>query len=332
MHQGNTKQPRLLDQVRYAIRLKHYSERTEQTYIYWIKRYIFFHNKRHPLELGPGGIKPFLTHLVINRNVAASTQNLALNALVFLYKQVLDTDPGKLENLTWAKKAKRKPVVFSRNEVKRVLSHLHGVQRLFASLLYGSGLRLMEALTLRVQDIDFDDDKIIVREGKGKKDRTTLLPKNLKADLQLQLEQVDILRRRDISQGLLGAELPENLGRVYPQLHRDLAWCYVFPSTRLNAQCHTGQAFRKHLCKKLIQKKIKNAIQAAGINKPGSCHTLRHSFATHMLESGNDIRLIQKLLGHNDVRTTQSYTHVSDRYKIGSSPIDEIDQKQILEY
>jgi len=329
MPQGNAKQPRLLDQVRYTIRLKHYSERTEQTYIYWIKRYIFFHNKRHPLELGPGGIKPFLTHLVINRNVAASTQNLALNALVFLYKQVLETDPGELGNLTWAKKPKRKPVVFSRNEVKCLLSHLHGVDRLFASLLYGSGLRLMEALTLRVQDIDFEDNRIIVRDGKGQKDRTTLLPKNLKADLQLQLEQVDILHRQDISHGFLGADLPENLGRVYPQLHRDVAWCYVFPSTQLNRKCHTGQAFRKHLCKKFIQKKVKNAIHAAGIRKPGSCHSLRHSFATHMLESGNDIRLIQELLGHSDVRTTQAYTHVFDRYKIGSSPMDEIDQNQM---
>ena len=319
----NNRPKKLLDQVRDALRLKHYSIRTEQAYVGWIKRFILFHNKRHPKEMGAPEIAAFLTHLAVDLNVAASTQNQALCALIFLYRQVLEIDPGPVDAVR-AKKPKRLPTVLTREEVRALLAALSGTNQLIAKLLYGCGLRLIECLRLRVKDIDFAYCQIIVRDGKGEKDRVTVLPQTLIAPLQEHLRRVRMIHDRDLNQGYGAVYLPYALERKYPNAHRQWGWQYVFPAPKLSIDPRTGIKRRHHLGASGPQRAIREATQLAGLNKPVGPHTLRHSFATHLLEDGYDIRTVQELLGHKDVRTTMIYTHVLQRGGLAvRSPLDE---------
>jgi len=316
-------EPRLLDRVREAIRLRHYSIRTEQAYLGWIRRFILFHGKRHPNKMGAVEIEAFLNHLASQQNVAASTQNQALNALVFLYRHVLDRDVGNLDGLIRAKRPYRLPVVFTRDEVHRVLAQLDGIHHLMASLLYGSGLRLMECLRLRVKDLDFQRREILVRHGKGGKDRVTMLPDSLIPALQTQLERAQITHKQDLAEGFGRVYLPNALARKYPNADQEWGWQYVFPASKRSIDPRSGVERRHHLHETVLQYAVKQAVRRTGIAKPGSCHTFRHSFATHLLESGHDIRTVQELLGHKDVRTTMIYTHVLNRGGQGvRSPLD----------
>ncbi|AJF06303.1 integron integrase [Geoalkalibacter subterraneus] len=316
-------QPRLLDRVRDAIRTRHYSLRTEETYTAWVRRFILFHNKRHPQEMGADEVRQFLTYLAVRQNVAASTQNQALNALVFLYKQVLGTDLGDLGEVVRAKKPQKLPLVLTRDEVQRLLTGLTGTHWLMAGLLYGSGLRLLECLRLRVQDIDFGYGQITVRRGKGDKDRRTMLPQSLIEPLQRQIALVRQLHERDLADGYGRVYLPEALARKYPAAPAKLGWQYLFPSSKLSRDPRSGETRRHHLSESVLQNAVKQAVRSAGLNKPASCHTLRHSFATHLLEDGYDIRTVQELLGHQDVRTTMIYTHVLNKGGQGvRSPLD----------
>ena len=315
--------PRLLDQVRQVARLKHLSIHTENSYTHYIRQYILFHGKRHPREMGISEIRAYLSHLAVEGHVAASTQNVARCALLFLYKQVLHIDLPHLDQIEPAKRPARIPLVFSRQEIKSLFRYLEGTPLLLASLLYGSGLRLIECLRLRVKDIDFDYQQIIVRDGKGRKDRVTMLPTSLNESLKLQLERVKLLHNQDIAQGFGAVYLPDALERKYPNANRELGWQYLFPAAKLSVDPRSNQTRRHHLGEKVLQRAIKNAIHQAGLNKNGSCHTLRHSFATHLLEEGYDIRTIQELLGHEDVRTTMIYTHVLNRGGKGiKSPLE----------
>ncbi len=316
--------PKLLDEVRDAIRVRHYSIRTEQAYIDWIRRFIIFHNKRHPLEMGEKEISQFLTHLAVNRNVAASTQNQALSAILFLYRQVLNRPLDWIDNIERAKKPERLPVVLTRDETRALLDQLKGVNHLIASLLYGSGLRLMEALRLRVKDIEFHYNQIIVRDGKGAKDRVTMLPLSLKDPLRDQLKRACAIHQADLREGFGAVYLPYALERKYPDANRQWRWQYVFPAATRSIDPLSGIECRHHLSETSVQRAVKAAIEKAGIAKPASCHTLRHSFATHLLEDGYDIRTIQELLGHKDVSTTMIYTHVLNRGGRGvQSPLDQ---------
>lgn len=316
---------RLLDQVREAIRLRHYSIRTEQAYLQWTKRFILFHGKRHPLELGNNEIAQFLTYLAAKRDVAASTQNQALNALLFLYREVLGKDIGQLQNVQRAKRPERLPVVFTREEVRALLARLDGTKWLMASLLYGSGLRLMECLRLRVKDIDFGYRQIVVRDGKGGKDRITMLPPQLIDPLRSHLARRKECHNQDLAAGNGSVFLPNALERKYPNANTEWGWQYVFSASQLSTDPRSGRRQRHHLDESVLQKAIKLAIRQAGLMKPGSCHTLRHSFATHLLESGYDIRTVQELLGHADVKTTMIYTHVLNRGGRGvCSPLEQI--------
>jgi len=291
----------------------------------WIKQFILFHNKRHPRDMGENEIQSFLTYLAARKNVAASTQNQALSAILFLYKQVLKADLEWLDNFQRAKKPKRLPVVFSRSEIKQLFSLLTGHHWIMTNLLYGSGLRLMECLRLRVADIDFDHAQIFVREGKGQKDRVTMLPQSVQEPLKAHLIKVKQLHERDLADGYGDVYLPNALARKYPNAGREWCWQYVFPSTNRSPDPRSGAVHRHHLDETVLQRAVKQAIRRAGINKPGSCHTLRHSFATHLLEGGTDIRTIQELLGHQDVSTTMIYTHVINRGGQGViSPIDQL--------
>ena len=315
--------PRLLDQVRDAVRLRHYSYRTGQQYVAWIRRFILFHDRRHPLELGGPEVEAFLTHLATSCNVAAATQAQALSAILFLYKRVLNVDLPWISNVVRAKRPKRLPVVLSRAEVRNVLSNLNGQFQLVASLLYGSGLRVLEALRLRVKDVDLERCILFVRDAKGAKDRVTLLPESLRESLRQQLEQVRVRHDYARKHGFAGVELPHALARKYPAAHLDNGWQYVFPANRPSHDPHTGAWRRHHLLLKSVQRHVKAAVIAAGIEKPASCHTFRHCFATHMLESGADIRTVQELMGHASVKTTQIYTHVLNRGGIAArSPLD----------
>lgn len=315
--------PKLLDQVRAAIRAKHYSHRTEEAYTQWIRRFVLFHNKRHPAEMGEYEINQFLTHLAVKENVAASTQNQALCGILFLYREVLNREIGDIGAVTWAKKPKRLPVAFTREEVKAILSHLSGKHWLMASLLYGAGLRLIECLKLRVKDIEFGYNQIIVRDGKGQKDRVTVLPKSLKEPLRRHLEEVKKLHEADLKQGHGVVDLPGALARKYPNAGREFAWQYVFPSSIISPNRETGLKQRHHAVEKPLQQAVKEAIRKAGIHKHASCHTFRHSFATHLLQNKCDIRTLQELLGHEDLNTTMVYTHVVDQGPFGvSSPAD----------
>jgi len=314
---------KLLDVVRETMRVAHYSYRTEQTYIAWMKRYIFFHEKRHPKDVGPQGIKAFLTNMALDRQVSSSTQNQAFNALIFLYKQVLKVDPGDLKGIPRARGPHRLPTVLSREEVHRVLSSLQGTAHLLASLLYGSGMRVMEGLRLRVKDVDFDRGTIMVREGKGDKDRVTMLPETLKAPLSAQLERVQILHTSGLRNGEGRVSLPGLLRTKYPNADRSWGWQFIFPSGNLCRDPISGLMVRHHLHESSLQRALKKAAPLAGIHKHVGPHTLRHSFATHLLESGTDIRTVQELLGHKHVSTTMIYTHVLNRPGISvKSPLD----------
>ena len=316
--------PRLLDRLRDAIKRRHYSRRTEEAYIHWTKRFIFFHGKRHPSELGEAEVTTFLNHLATDRKVAASTQNQALSALLFLYKEVLGSELNWLDGLVRAKRPKRMPVVLTRQEVERILGTLEGTQWLMASLLYGTGMRLMECLRLRVKDVDFGYSQILIRDGKGEKDRITMLPGRLTELLQTHLQKVKQLHDRDLREGFGEVHLPYALARKYPRAGFEWSWQYVFPSKNRSPDPEDGVIRRHHLDESVLQRAVKDAVRASGISKPVHCHTFRHSFATHLLQSGYDIRTVQELLGHADVSTTMIYTHVLNRGGRGvRSPLDQ---------
>jgi integron integrase len=315
--------PKLLDQVRDVIRRKHFSLRTERIYCDWIRRFILYHKKKHPLEMGETEITDFLTHLARDAGVAASTQNQALSSILFLYRDVFQQKIGWLDGMERAKRPVRLPVVLTRDEARQVFLNLHGRHRLMAGLLYGSGLRLMECVRLRVKDLDFGYLRITVREGKGGKDRVTMLPVNLAKPLQRELGKVRAQHEEDIARGLGEVHLPYALARKFPAAAKELGWQYVFPSSRLSVDPRSGQKRRHHTDESVLQGAVKRAVRAAGITKPATCHTLRHSFATHLLENGYDIRTVQELLGHKDVSTTMMYTHVLKRPGLGvKSPLD----------
>jgi integron integrase len=320
---GAGAEPRLLDQARAKIRLKHYSLRTEQVYLQWMRRYIRANGLRHPRELDESALESFLTDLATRQRVSASTQNQALSALLFLYREVLAIKLPWMENVVRAKGSRRLPVVLSKGEVALLLRGLSGRNWLMASLLYGSGLRLMECLRLRVKDVDVARNEITVREGKGAKDRRTVLPASLKDALLRQMDDVRVLHAADLDAGFGAVSLPFALARKYPNAPRELGWQYMFPATRRAIDPRDGNEKRHHLDEKVLQRAVSTSARAAGIKKPVSPHTLRHSFATHLLEAGADIRTIQELMGHKDVATTQIYTHVLNRGAGGVvSPLD----------
>jgi integron integrase len=319
--------PRLLTLVHEAIRRKYYSRRTEQAYAHWIKRFIYFHGKRHPREMGEAEVTAFLNDLASARNVAGGTQNQALSALLFLYKEVLGKDLAWLDGLVRAKRPPRLPSVLTRSEVEKLLAQLTGVRWLIASLLYGAGLRVMECLRLRVKDVDLEYRQILVRDGKGEKDRVTMLPEKLIEPLRAHLERVRGLHARDLREGYGEVNLPYALARKYPRAGREWAWQFVFPSQHRSADPEDGVVRRHHLYESVPQRAVKEGVRASGIAKHVSCHTLRHSFATHLLEAGYDIRTVQELLGHSDVSTTMIYTHVLNKGGRGvKSPLDRLEQ------
>jgi len=316
---------KLLDQVREAIRARHYSYRTEQTYVDWIKRFILFHGKRHPREMGAGEINTYLSHLAVQGHVAAATQNQALAALLFLYREVLKLEVPRMEGIVRAKKPLRLPVVLSKDEVRRLLAAIPGRKRLIASLLYGSGLRLNECLELRVKDVDLGRGEITVRSGKGGKDRRTMLPRSLVPALREHLAALKLwLKADEATRGKpVGVSLPDALDRKYPNAPTEWAWQYLFPAPKPSRDPRTGVIKRHHLHERVLQGAMGRAVKEAGIAKHVTCHTLRHSFATHLLEGGHDIRTVQELLGHRDVSTTMIYTHVLNRGGLGvASPLD----------
>lgn len=305
--------PRLLDQVRNVIQTRHYSVRTEETYVNWIRKFIYFHGKRHPKDMGQKEIEAFLTDLAVNKKVAASTQNQAFNALLFLYREVLGLDFGELQAVTRAKKPRKLPVVFSSDEVRAILEGLDKEKWIMGQLLYGAGLRLMECVRLRVKDIDFSYKQITVRDGKGSKDRVTMLPEVVIPRLERHLEKVKVIHKRDLDAGFGSVHLPYSLARKYKNADKSWAWQFVFPASRRGIDPRSGIERRHHIHESVIQRAIKQAVREAGLSKPGNCHALRHSFATHLLEAGYDIRTVQELLGHKDVSTTMIYTHVLNR-------------------
>ena len=317
--------PKLLDQARIAMRQRHYSLKTEKSYVSWMKRFILFHDKKHPKDMGDNEIEQFLNHLVLKRGVSASTQAQALNAIVFLYKQVLEVEIGNFENLRKSNKPKRLPVVLSVSEVGQILSLLDGRTRLMAGLLYGAGLRLMECVRLRIQDIDFDYAQLHVRNGKGQKDRVTTLPKSLFNELRSQMEKARLIHQQDLQDGFGEVWLPPALSRKYPSAGSEWGWQYLFPATKRSIDPASGKERRHHLDEKVLQRAVKQAVRQSGIAKRASCHTFRHSFATHLLERGQDIRTVQELLGHSDVSTTMIYTHVLNQGGMGvQSPLDSL--------
>jgi len=315
--------PKLLDQCRTVARVKHYSRKTEDAYVGWIRRFIFFHNKRHPKEMAEDEIRQFLAHLAVNLHVSASTQTVALSALLFLYRDVLKVPLPYIEDVERAKPSRKLPVVFSKLEVQSILAHLTGTHLLMVSLLYGAGLRLMEAIRLRVKDIDFASGQITVREGKGNVDRVTMLPQSIKGTMQEHLMRVRSLHQKDLDDGFGHVYLPYALERKYLNANTEWSWQYVFPSLRRSMDPLSGIVRRHHTAPESLQRAVKAAIKHAQISKNGSCHTFRHSFATHLLEDGYDIRTVQELLGHKDVSTTMIYTHVLNRGGRGvRSPLD----------
>jgi len=313
----------LLDQVRGTLRRRHYSLRTETTYLHWIRRYVVFHHKRHPAELSTADLEAFLTSLAVNDHVSAATQNQALSALLFLYRHVLHIDLDLPTASIRALRTRRLPTVLSRDEVHAILSCLTGTHQLMAKLLYGSGLRLMECLRLRIKDIDFAQRRVLVRQGKGAKDRVTMLPESLVPPLLDHLQHIQRLHRRDVTAGSAHVRLPNALERKLPAAPTDWIWQYVFPSAHLSLDPQTGHIGRHHLSPAGLQRAVHRATQLAGIHKRVTCHTFRHSFATHLLENGYDIRTVQELLGHRDVKTTMIYTHVLNRGGLAvRSPLD----------
>ena len=309
--------------MRARVRRLGLSIRTEEAYVGWVRRFIFANDKRHPRELGAREVEAFLTHLAMHGRVAASTQNQALSALLFLYREVLQQELPWMENIRRAKRPERLPVVLSREEVAALLEEMNGVTWLMASLLYGAGLRLMECVRLRVQDVDFVRREITVRQGKGGKDRRTMLPAIIVDALQGQLAEARRVHERDLAAGFGAVWLPNALARKYPNAAREWAWQYVFPASSRSIDPRSSVERRHHLDETVLQRAVKQAVRRARIDKPATCHTLRHSFATHLLEAGHDIRTIQELLGHKDVSTTQIYTHVLNRGGRGVlSPLD----------
>ncbi len=318
-------EPKLLDQVRGKIRLKHYSLRTEQAYTDWIKRFILHFGKKHPRDMGAAEVEQFLTHLAVNGRVSASTQNQAKCALLFLYKEVLAIELPWLDNVEQAKVPKRLPVVLNRDEVQAILSRLTGTQWLIASLLYGTGMRIMECLRLRVQDVDIKRSEILIRNGKGAKDRVTMLPQSLVAPLQTHLLKVRELHETDLTQGFGAVFMPVALERKYPAAAKEWIWQYVFPAAKLSTDPRTNIVRRHHVLEQSIQRAVKQAVRDADLTKVATPHTFRHSFATHLLEGGYDIRTVQELLGHSDVSTTMIYTHVLNKGGRGVlSPLDQL--------
>jgi len=321
IHSFKPSESPFLNQIQEVIRLKHMSRSTEKSYLYYILDFINFQDQRHPSEMGADEVRAYLSHLAIQKNVAASTQNIALSALLFLYRQVLEVELPDIDDIERAKVPKRLPVVLTRAEVKMVLSLVNGVEGILLQLLYGTGMRLMEGLRLRVKDIDFEKAEIIVRDGE--QDRITMLPKKLIEPLQAQLAYAQILHQRDLSAGYGEVELPYAVAQEYPHAAKDWGWQYVFSSFTKSIDPRTGHQGRHHLSPDRIQRSMKLAVKAAGINKNASPHTLRHSFATHLLENGYDIRIVQELLGHKDVKTTMIYTHVLNSGGKGViSPLD----------
>jgi integron integrase len=320
---GGSHEPRFLDQVANACRVKHLAYRTEQSYVSWVKRFILFHGKRHPQEMGPVEVRAFLTHLAVNRTVSASTQNQALNAIVFMYREVIRRDPGEFGEFDRAKRPKRLPTILTKEEVRRVLAHMEGTHGLMARLLYGTGMRLMECVRLRIKDVDFGRGTITVRSGKGNKDRTTILPESIREQLESHIERLRGLYAQDREANLRGVELPQALEVKSPNAGISWSWQWVFPARDISRDPRSGVVRRHHILEDGLQRAMKRAVQAANLSKPASCHTLRHSFATHLLESGTDIRTVQDLLGHSDVSTTQIYTHVMAKPGLGvRSPLD----------
>ena len=317
--------PKLLDQVHQAIRTRHYSPRTEESYVHWIKRFIFFHNKRHPVEMGEAEIGRFLSSLATDSHVSASTQNQALNAILFLYREVLRKEIGYINGVVRAKRPHRLPVVLTRQEVKSILGTLDHSDWLMVMLIYGAGLRLMECLELRVKDIDFTSNQIVIRAGKGDKDRHTLLPGAVKEPLAKHLELTKEQHRHDLEHGIGRVALPDALEHKYPNAGKEWGWQWVFPATTHFTDRMTGERRRHHLHESVLQKAVKEAVRKAGIAKPATPHTFRHSFATHLLEDGYNIRTVQELLGHRDVSTRMIYTHVLNRGGRGvNSPADRL--------
>jgi len=315
--------PRLYDRIIEVLRVRHYSRRTEEAYLHWIRRYIEFHAHQHPRKLAEGDVNRFLTHLAVQEHVAASTQNQALSAILFLYEHVLEQPLDRIEGVVRARRPKRLPVVLTVDEVSRVMVHLSGDKWLIAMLLYGGGLRLLEALRLRVKDLEFERGEITVREGKGDKDRVTTMSHAVTRRLQEHLQRVQIIHQQDSADGYGRVELPHALARKYPNANREWCWQFVFPQEHRWVNAKTGEQGRHHVHESLVQKAIMQAVRKSGLTKRVTSHTFRHSFATHLLTAGYDIRTVQELLGHSDVRTTMIYTHVLNRGGRGvRSPAD----------
>ena len=316
--------PKLLDIVRMELRTRHYSIRTEKTYLNWIKRFIIFHNKRHPIEMGTQEIKTFINDLANNHYVSSSTQNQALQSILFLYKNILKKEIDFINEINRTRRIKHLPVIFSRKESKDILDNLQGIPKLFISLLYGTGSRLSEGLRLRVKDIDFEMNQIIVRDGKGEQDRITVLPQKLVPQLKEQIRKEKNIHQLDLKRGLGETTLPYALSKKYLNASKEFGWQYLFPAKGLIYDEKTKKKYRYHIHESVIQKEVKKAIRLAGINKSGSTHTFRHSFATHLLDSGHDIRTVQEILGHKSVKTTMIYTHVLKTVLGVRSPLDSI--------
>lgn len=316
-------EPRLMDRVRSTLRLKHYSTRTEKAYTRWIIRFIHFHDKKNPATMAEKEVTSFLTHLAVEKKVSSSTQNQALAALMFLYRDVYRVKLPWLDSLVRAKPGKPMPVVLSKEEVRQLLENMEGVTKLMAALLYGSGLRLFECCNLRVKDVDFYRTQLVVRRGKGGIDRVAVFPEGAKERLRQQLDTVSKKHQEDCSRGAGWVQLGDALARKYPNAGKELGWQWVFPGTRVHIERETGNGWRHHLHESVLQKAVKEAGRRAKIYKRVTCHVLRHSFATHLLESGSDIHTIQKLMGHKDIRTTMIYIHILERGPLGvKSPLD----------
>ena len=316
--------PRLIDQVSTICRRRHLSQRTEEAYRFWIRRYILFHRKQHPREVGTAGITPFVNYLATEQRVAASTQSQALNAVLFLYRDVLEMEVGHLSGLRRIQRPARLPIVMAVEEVRDVLARMHGTPRLMAELLYGSGLRVTECMTLRIKDLNFREGTISIRSGKGGKDRVSVLPARLLQPLQQHVLRVASLHKHDLTHGRGFAPLPHALDRKYPNASRSLAWQFIFPSRVTRVCAHSGRLLRWHASESNVQIAFKRALADAGISKHASVHTLRHSFATHLLAGGTDIRTIQLLLGHRNLKTTMIYTHVHHAIRRTVSPLDRL--------